>query len=118
MTLYDELGGDAGVSAIVDALVDSIHADPEFASWFAGADLDRLKSHQRAFLAVALDGPESYAGRSLRSAHSGMAITPTAFASFIGHLGQAVRGIGARDDLAADLVGRVSQLRAAVVEER
>ena len=38
-------------------------ADPELAPWFEGIDLDRLKAHQRSFLAAAFGGPRVFGGR-------------------------------------------------------
>ncbi|MEQ1737037.1 MAG: group 1 truncated hemoglobin [Rhodoglobus sp.] len=116
MSLFDEVGGDEGVARLVDALVDGVVDDPDFASWFAGVDLDRLKSHQRSFLTVALGGPEEYTGRSIRSAHSGMAITPEAFVSFLAHVERALAGAGAGENLIREVTRHISSMRAAVVE--
>ncbi len=116
MSLFDDVGGDTGLGSIVDALCDRIMADPDFAIWFDGIDLDRLKGHQQAFLSVALGGPEQYGGRSIRASHSGRAITPDAFGTFVDHLRHAIASVGLDDTVANDITRRMSLMRAAVVE--
>ena len=69
MSLYDELGGDAAISAALDAFYVKIFADPRVSPYFQDVDMARLKGHARAFLAVAFGGPDNYTGRDLRTAH-------------------------------------------------
>ena len=72
MSLFDDVGGDAGLGSIVDALCDRIMADPDFAIWFDGIDLDRLKDTSRHSCRSLSAGPSSTAGE-YRASHSGRA---------------------------------------------
>jgi hemoglobin len=69
MSLYEELGGDAAISAALDAFYVKIFADPRMSPYFEDIDMARLKGHARAFLTVAFGGPDHYTGRDLRAAH-------------------------------------------------
>jgi hemoglobin len=104
---YDSLGGSSGVATVVDRLYERVMADPSLAPYFAGADLAKLKEHQRAFLAVALGGPHAYAGRSIGHAHATMRITPEAFGAVVGHLVDTLAELGAEESAIAAVATRV-----------
>jgi hemoglobin len=70
MALYDELGGDPAISAALDHFYAKVLDDDRFIHYFENVDIDRLKSHQRKFFAMALGGPNEYEGRDLRAAHT------------------------------------------------
>ena len=53
-TIYDEIGGEAAVTAVVDSLHERLLGDQELVRYFEGRNLDRLKAHQRALVSVAL----------------------------------------------------------------
>lgn len=97
MAIYDEIGGPDAVAAAVDEFYRRLLADPEVAPYFAGVELARLKSHQRAFIAAALGGPEIYAGRDMAAAHAGLAITGDAFDAVVGHLADTLASLGVPD---------------------
>ena len=68
MSIYDNMGGAPSVRAAVDDFYARILADARLAPFFTGTDLERLKAHQRAFIAAALGGPQILAGRFHRRA--------------------------------------------------
>ncbi|MDH6179880.1 hemoglobin [Microbacteriaceae bacterium SG_E_30_P1] len=115
MSLYDQVGGNAGMKAAVAVFYNRVTADDSLAPWFEGVDLSRLKAHQRAFLAAALGGPELFAGRELELAHAGLDITPEAFDSVVQHLTIALHDLGATDHVVAEVRERVNALRERVV---
>lgn len=85
-TLYDRIGGKAALTAVVDQFYVRILADKKLAPLFTNTDMKRQRSHQVAFLAMALGGPSEYSGRSMRSAHAGRGITDEHFGLVAGHL--------------------------------
>jgi len=69
MNIYDSIGGVPAVRAAVDDFYTRVLADARLATFFTGTDLDRLKAHQRAFIAAAsrlgatsADGNREHAG--------------------------------------------------------
>src|SRR5262245_64048643 len=73
-TLFERLGGAVSIDAAVDAFYGRVLADPELAPFFDHIDVRRLRAHQKAFLSMALGGPERYRGRNLGDAHRHLAI--------------------------------------------
>ncbi|KAJ9457925.1 Group 1 truncated hemoglobin GlbN [Diplonema papillatum] len=71
-SLYDRLGGAAGVETAVDLFYAKVLADSLVGGFFKAADMPRLKRMQRAFLTLAFGGPTGYSGASLRLAHWGL----------------------------------------------
>lgn len=116
MALYDELGGDGGVAAAVDNFYARMLDDSQLAGWFDSVDLRQLKSHQRAFLAVGLGGPELYDGRSMRTAHSGLGISDEIYTASVGHLSDALTEIGVDASVLRQVIRRIEMMRAAIVE--
>jgi len=116
VTLYEKLGGEPVLTAAIDDFYARMQADPGLSGWFRGVDLEILKAHQRAFLMVALDGPEDYSGRSMRNAHAGLRITDGAYTRAVQHLRDALAALGVEHDLVDRVVRPVEQLRAAIVE--
>ena len=52
MSIYDSIGGAPAVRAAVDDFYERVLGDPRLAPFFTGTDMNRLKSHQRAFIAA------------------------------------------------------------------
>ena len=115
-SIYDAIRGRDAVSAAVDIFYVKVLDDPLLAPYFEGTDIDRLRSHQRAFLSAALGGPEAYEGRSMADAHRGLAITDTAFVQVAAHLSDTLSELGVDDDTVGAIVGQVSGLRDDIVD--
>ncbi|NHC12946.1 group I truncated hemoglobin [Motilibacter deserti] len=115
-SLYDQLGGGAGLRTAVAVFYARVVQDPLLAPWFAGIDLKRLKSHQHAFLSTAVGGPDVFTGRTMAAAHAGLAVTDPAFDAIVEHLAATLRDLDLEPGAVAEVVERVEALRADVVE--
>jgi hemoglobin len=93
-TLFEQLGGEEAVGAVVDIFYDKVLGDPELRPYFEGVDLERLKQHQRRFIGQALGATRPYSGRSMRKAHEHLAITEAAFGRVVDHLAAALAQAG------------------------
>jgi hemoglobin len=69
MALYDDVGGARAVRAVLDAFYPRALADAALSPFFLGVDIEQLKKTQEGFFAMALGGPNAYAGRGLHDAH-------------------------------------------------
>lgn len=87
-SLYDRLGGEPAIRAVVDDFVARAAADPvvNFArrgtvrEWEASPqNVEHLKMGLRDFICVAAGGPCEYKGADMRTAHRGMKITDMEF---------------------------------------
>ena len=115
MSIYEEIGGPDAVAAAVEEFYRRLLADPELSEYFADTDLAKLKSHQRAFIAAALGGPEIYAGRDMAAAHAGLAISGDAFDAVVGHLVDTLASLGVPDAVIASIGSVLAPLRADIV---
>ncbi|MFC9918071.1 group I truncated hemoglobin [Agromyces binzhouensis] len=113
--LYDEVGGPDGVRTAVALLYRRVVADDELGPWFREVDLDRLRAHQRAFLAAAFGGPQAFSGRSLAEAHEGLEITDAAFDRIVQTLLTSLADLGVAHDAVARVGERLEQVRGDVV---
>lgn len=118
MTVYDRLGGEAAVAALLEGLYVRALADPLFTPFFEKIDIGRLKAHQFAFISQAVGGPQQYSGPSLVEAHARLRIEQRHFDAFVGHLRDALQEIGAADDVTAEVMSQVTPLSGIIVNHR
>lgn len=79
-SLYQRLGGAAGISAIVEDVVAAHMANPLIQARFLPyaeqpERLAAVKKHLRDFLGMGSGGPEHYDGKGMMGAHRGMNIS-------------------------------------------
>lgn len=115
MSIYDQIGGAAAVSATVDTFYAKVLADPDLAPFFADTDMDRMRSHQRAFIAAALGGPDPWVGRHMAQAHAGLGIADAHFDAVVGHLVATLTELGVGEDQIAAIGEALGPLRGEVV---
>jgi hemoglobin len=82
-SLYKTFGEKAGLTKIVDDMYDNVLADPRTAPYFENAPVKRIKPLLVEQFCVALDGPCTYTGRSMKRAHEGHAIDRAAFDALV-----------------------------------
>ena len=114
-SIFEQIGGKPAVSAAVDGLYERLLADSLLAPYFTGTDLERLKRHMRAFMAVALGGADLYAGRDMRSAHAGLDVTHDAFDRVVGHLVDTLVALGVPGELIQAIGDKLAPLRDEIV---
>jgi len=100
-SLYERLGGDSAVSALVDAFVGKVLADDRIRSAFARTNIPRFKLMLIDQLCAAAGGPCPYTGEDMKTAHRGRHIGAAQF-----------------DAMMEDLAISLDQLRVAAAERR
>ena len=118
MSIYDSIGGASAVRAAVDDFYVRVLADPKLAPFFTETDMDRLKAHQRSFIAAAIGGPEIFAGRDMATAHAGLGIGDTEFDAVVGHLVDTLTGLGVPEDTIGQIGAALTPLRGDIVTMR
>lgn len=113
--IYDSIGGEAALVAVVDDLYDRILADPRLSGFFAGAPMSRLKGKQVEFFGEVLGGPMTYQGASMRQAHVGRGIRLEHFELVAGHLSDSLRSAGVPEPTVAEIIGMVAPLAGDIV---
>ena len=69
-SLFDQLGGSPTVEKFVESFMEKILSDNDINIFFSGVDVEKTKRHLRAFVTLALGGPNWYTGKELRSNHA------------------------------------------------
>ena len=116
MSLYDEIGGDAAIAAVVSEFWHRLSSDDSLAPWFSAIDSRKLRGHLRAYLTVAFDGPEKYEGRSMRHSHAGLEVTGAAFDRLLALLGESFLAFGTIPETITRVDARLNLLRPVIVE--
>lgn len=91
-TLWDRIGGQDGVDALLKAFYDRVLGDPDLAPFFEHVPMDRLRRMQSEFFSTALGGPLTYSGRPLAHVHHGMGIKAMHVQLFVDHLLATLKG--------------------------
>ena len=115
MSIYDSIGGKPAVRAAVDDFYARVLADRRLAAFFTGTDVQRLKAHQRAFIAAAIGGPDVFTGRDMASAHAGLVIGDGDFDAVVGHLVGTLNALGVPEDTIGHIGQALAPLRGAIV---
>lgn len=115
-SLYQRLGGEGAVRAVVDRFYEMVLVDPVLRPYFAGVDLRSLRRHQALFLSQVAGGPTEYDGREMAAAHAGLGVNDEAFDRVAGHLVEALREFEVGEPEIAEVVQAVTGLRPSIVE--
>lgn len=115
MSIYDAIGGEAAVGAVVDELYRRLLNDSALKGYFDGVDMDQLARHQRAFITAALGGPGPYTGRAMGVAHTGLGITDDAFDRVAEHLVAILRERGVDEATVGQIGDGLAPLRPDIV---
>jgi hemoglobin len=117
-TLFVRLGGEAGLTRIVDLLYERLLADDYLGEYFMDVDIEQLKASQLGFLRRLFGDRDSvYAGAPMRDAHKGQLVTEQAFDMFIDLFVAAAAETGADSTAQNEARGALKALRASVIME-
>jgi len=136
--LYDRLGGEKGIAAIVDDFTTRVLADPrvnwerkgvtrggfslkrnESVTWDPNPqNVDRLKKHLNQFFALATGGPTVYDGRDMKEVHSGMHVTNPEFDATIGDMKATLDKLQVPNDEQKELLAILESTRPQISEQR
>jgi hemoglobin len=137
-TLFDRLGGDPTLNAIVDDFINRAIQDPrvnwerqgvtsgggifrrgESVAWDPSAEnVARLKLHMAQFLALATGGPAHYEGQNIESSHEDMRITNAEFDATVGVLKATLDRLQIPSQEQKELLAIIESTRPQIVTER
>jgi hemoglobin len=88
LSLYERLGGEEGISSIVDDVISQHLSNPIISSKFVYLNenpkqLEKVKNYIKDFLGAGTGGPQQYAGANMQTVHSGMDINNTEFLAVV-----------------------------------
>jgi len=109
-SLYERLGGEDMISALIPAFYVRVLADPELGPFFKDTELEKLHAMQRDFFVMATGGPLQYSGRSLAHTHHGRGITRHHFGSFTKHLLETLLDMGVTQEETDEVIERINAM--------
>lgn len=116
MSIYEQIGGEPAITAVVDDFYRRVLADDELGDFFIGVNMPRLKRLQTEFFTVALGGPQdAYTGAAMTDVHRGLEIGSHHFALVAAHLADALTAAGVHGDLVATIIGSLAPLQEQIV---
>ncbi|MGH8532181.1 MAG: group I truncated hemoglobin [Gammaproteobacteria bacterium] len=88
--LFERLGGQEGITAIVEGLISNIGADPRTRLYFTNIDIGRFKTKMVEYLCEQTGGPCKYTGGEMKARHAPLQIENAAFDAFMEDLTKAL----------------------------
>ena len=116
MSLYDDLGGEPVLRAVLRTLYDRLFDDRMVGFLFAGKDKERLIEHQLWFTARFLGGPSRYEGKSIPDAHAALPLLKGHFDRRHHLLKQALAEHAVPEHVSAEWLRIDESLRSAVLK--
>ncbi len=115
-TLYDRLGGEPAIGAVVTEFYDRVLDDDRVAHHFSDTDMAEQRAHQTQFLSAVTGGPLQYEGADMGTAHEGMGITDGEFDAIATHLDDALAAFDVDDEDREAVLAAVESYRESIVE--
>lgn len=115
--LYDRLGGETAIAAVVDEFYDRVLADDRLTPFFTDVDMEGQRAHQTAFISAVTGGPDEYDGAEMRRAHAHLDLDEEDFAAVAGHLDDALGEFDVDDEDRAAVMEAVAGLEAEILDQ-
>ncbi len=114
-SLYQQLGGQAGITTVVHAFVINVSKDKRINAAFAHANLTELQTQLVAFIGEKAGGPEIYTGPDMYQAHKGMNITDAQWSAFMQDLGATLKQEKVPELAQSELLGLLMPMKSEIV---
>lgn len=82
-TLFERLGGQPAIDAVVHELVVTTKADPRISQYFTNTEPDKLEKAMDDHICSITGGGCTYKGKTMLAAHTGMKLRPQDFDAFM-----------------------------------
>jgi hemoglobin len=120
-SLYERLGGEPGITAVVNDLVVNVVADPKYKEvhkrHFREGDVAGLKRKLIDQIGEATGGPQKYTGKDMKTAHAGLAITSQDFDALVVDLIGALDKNHVGEAEKKELLDKLGKMKPDVVEK-
>ncbi|EHA16862.1 group 1 truncated hemoglobin [Halomonas sp. HAL1] len=114
-TLYERLGGEASIDAVVENFLYRIADDDDMVGFFANTNIDFFADSLANKLCDVSDGPCRYEGPPMDRAHQNMGLTDVHFNRLVEHLDAAMQEEGIALSARNELLGRLAPMYAEVM---
>jgi len=137
VSLFERLGGEQGIAALVDDFTPRMLQDPRVNWDRTGVDkpgllksgpaitwkptpqnVSTLKKHMVQFISLATGGPSRYEGKEMKQAHADMKITNSEFDAAIGDIKASLDKLKVPDQEQKELLAIIESTRPQIVTQR
>jgi hemoglobin len=117
-TLYQRLGGQKAIVAVVDDFVGNVAADKRINGFFANANIPRLKRRLVEQICAGSGGPCEYKGQSMKAAHKGFGIRNRDFDALVDDLVKTLKKFKVPAREQKELLAILGPMRKDIVERK
>jgi len=117
-SLYDRLGGQDAIKAVVDDFVANVAADKRINSFFANANIPRLKQRLVEQICAGTGGPCTYGGKDMKTAHAGMGVAGKDFDALVQDLAKSLNKFKVPAKEQKELVAILAPMKKDIVEKK
>ncbi|MGQ0652520.1 MAG: group I truncated hemoglobin [Betaproteobacteria bacterium] len=117
-SLYERLGGQKAIVAVVDDFVGNVAADGRINGFFARTDIPRLKRLLVEQICAGTGGPCTYTGRDMKTTHAGMGIAPVHFNALVEDLVKTLNKFNVPQKEQKELLAILGPMQQDIVERR
>ena len=114
-SLYDRLGSQPAITAVVDDFVANVAADTRINRFFARTDIPRLKRLLVEQICQGTGGPCTYTGRDMKTTHAGMGITDAQFNALVEDLVKTLDKFKVPEKEKGELLGILGPMKPSIV---
>ncbi|AZZ44498.1 group 1 truncated hemoglobin [Pseudomonadaceae bacterium SI-3] len=115
-SLYQQLGGEPGITRVVEGMLLRIARDPRIVEHFQTVDIQRVRDKLIERFCVEAGGPCTYTGDSMEESHKGLALTPSDFNALVEDLQAAMTDEGVSMPAQNRLLARLAPMRGQVID--
>jgi hemoglobin len=113
--LYDRLGGKDAIAKVVDDFLGKVGGDQRINARFANTDLKHLRLMLVDQICEASGGPCKYAGKDMKTSHTGLKITEDEFTALVEDLQAALKQLSVPEREQKDLLGALGPMKPDIV---
>ena len=114
-SLYDRLGGQPAIVAVVDDFVANVAADTRINGQFARTDIPRLKRLLVEQICAGTGGPCTYTGRDMKSAHAALGVSGADFNALVEDLVKTLDKFTVPEKEKTELLGALGSMKGDIV---
>lgn len=115
-SLYQALGGEPGITRVVEGMLLRIAQDSRIVGHFEKIDIQRLRDKLIEQVCAEAGGPCVYTGDSMEESHKGLALTPADFNALVENLQASMTAEAVPVPAQNRLLARLAPMRAQVID--